>query len=122
MIFGLGVHKRVNDLKSIIEDVNKSEIVSKKVIEKVIEMIGQEEWHDLYDEYNDTRTTTGEVVITLRSLDQENNLLRAQNKKMINCWNCEHYNTGSTTCLKGKPHNSGGCLKDWVFRNDRRKM
>lgn len=122
MIFGLGVHKRVNDLKSIIEDVNKSEIVSKKVIEKVIEMIGQEEWHDLYDEYNNTVTTTGEVVITLRSLDQENNLLRAQNEKMINCWNCEHYNTGSTTCLKGKPHNSGGCLKDWAFRNDRRKM
>ena len=74
----------MNDIKSIIEDVNKSEIVSKKVIEKIMEMIGQEEWHDLYDEYNDTVTTTGEVVITLRSLDQENNLLRAQNEKMLN--------------------------------------
>ena len=84
MTFGLGVCERMNDIKSIIEDVNKSEIVSKKVIEKIMEMIGQEEWHDLYDEYNDTVTTTGEVVITLRSLDQENNLLRAQNEKMLN--------------------------------------
>ena len=57
-----------------------------------------------------------------QELEEENKQLKQQIKMMENCWNCEHYNTGSTTCLKGKPHNSGGCLKDWVFRNDRRKM
>lgn len=112
----------MNDIKSIIEDINKSEIVSKKVIEKIIEKIGQEEWHDLYDEYNDTVTTTGEVVIALRSLDQENNLLKTQIEKMKNCWNCEYYNAGETTCLKGKPHNSGGCFKDWILRTDKKTI
>lgn len=109
----------MNDLKSIIEDVNKSDIISKKVIEKVIEKIGWEEWQDLYEEYTDIRTTTGEVVITLRnseSLEQENEQLKQQIEKMINCWNCAHYKVGDTTCFKGKPHNSSGCLKDWVLR------
>lgn len=49
-------------------------------------------------------------------------LIKWQNaiiEKMINCWNCKHYKVGDTTCLKGKPHNSGGCFKDWEFRNDR---
>lgn len=106
----------MNDLKSIIEDVNKSDIISKKVIEKVIEKIGWEEWQDLYDVYTDTRTTTGEVVITLRNLGLENERLEAQIGKMTNCWNCANYKVGATTCLKGKPHNSGGCLKDWVLK------
>lgn len=39
--------------------------------------------------------------------------LKAQIEKMKNCWNCKYYNVGDTTCLKGKPHNSGGCFKDW---------
>lgn len=34
---------RMNDLRSIIEDVNKSDIISNKVIKKIIEKIGQEE-------------------------------------------------------------------------------
>lgn len=106
----------MNDLKNIIEDVNKNDIVSKKVIEKIIEKIGQEEWHKLYDKYNDTITTTGEVVIALLNLNQENNLLKTQIEKMKNCWNCE------TTCLKGKPHNSGGCFKDWVLRTERKTI
>lgn len=106
----------MNDLKNIIEDVNKSDIISKKVIEKVIEILGQEEWQDLCDNYNDTVTTIGEVVIAMCSLDQENNLLKTQNEKMMNCWNCAHYKVGETTCLKGKPHNSGGCIKDWELR------
>lgn len=106
----------MNDLKSIIEDVNKSDVISKKVIEKVIEKIGWEEWQDLYDEYTDTRTTTGEVVITLRNLEIDIEQLESQIKKMINCWNCANYKVGDTTCLKGKPHNSAGCLKDWVLR------
>ena len=75
----------MNDLKSIIEDVNKSEIISKKVIDKVIEKIGWEEWQDLHDDYNDTRTTAGEIVITLRSLGLENERLEAQIGKMANC-------------------------------------
>lgn len=106
----------MNDLKSIIEDVNRSDVISKKIIEKVIEKIGWEEWQDLYDEYNDIRTTTGEVVITLRNLKLDIEQLELQIEKMINCWNCEHYNVGGTTCLKGKPHNSGGCFKDWVLK------
>lgn len=79
----------MNDFKDIIEDVNKSEIVSKKIIEKVIEKIGYEEWQDLYDEYNDTITTTGEVVITLRSLELENERLEHQIEKMKCCHSCE---------------------------------
>ena len=37
----------MNDIKGIIEDVEKSDLVSNKVIKKVIEIIGQEEWNDV---------------------------------------------------------------------------
>ena len=36
-----------------------------------------------------------------------------QTEKMICCSICKHYKKGDTTCLKDKPHNSGGCFKDW---------
>ena len=65
----------MNDLKGIIEDCNKSDLVSKKVIKKVIEIIGQEEWNDLHDEHSDICTTMGELVITLEGipdLEKEN--------------------------------------------------
>lgn len=81
----------MNDLKSIIEDVNKSDIVSKKVIEKIIEKIGQEEWHELHDKYSDIITTTGEVVIALRNLGLENEQLKAQIEKMKCCHSCESH-------------------------------
>lgn len=61
----------MNDIKGIIEDVEKGELVSKKVIDKVRELIGQEEWNDLFDEENDVITTTGELIITLKSLSDE---------------------------------------------------
>jgi len=49
------------------------------VIEKIIEKIGQEEWQELYDKYNDVVTTTGEVVIALRNLELENEQLEIDN-------------------------------------------
>lgn len=82
----------MNDLKNIIEDVNKSEFVSNKVIKKIIEIIGQEKWHELHDEYNDVITTTGELAICLRSLEdleQENEQLKAQVEKMKCCYLCK---------------------------------
>lgn len=51
--------------------------------------------------------------IYIKELDQENEQLKAQIEEMKNCWNCKYYNVGETICLKGKPHNSGGCFKDW---------
>lgn len=65
----------MNDIKGIIEDVEKSSLVSDKVIKKVIEIIGQEEWNDIHDEEDDTCTTTGELIITLKGiaeLEKEN--------------------------------------------------
>lgn len=65
----------MNDLKGIIEDCNKSDLVSKKVIKKVIEIIGQEKWNDLHDEHSDICTTMGELIITLEGipdLEKEN--------------------------------------------------
>lgn len=81
----------MNDLKSIIEDVNKSDIIADKVIEKIIEKIGQEEWHLLHDEYSNIITTTGEVAISLRNLmytEKENEQLKENiknaRKKLFN--------------------------------------
>ena len=69
----------MNDLKGIIEDCNKSDLVSDRVIKKVIEIIGQEEWQILHDENNDVCTTMGELIITLKGiaeLEKENAELR----------------------------------------------
>lgn len=52
----------------------------------------------------------------IAELEKENKQLKAQIEKMKNCWNCKYYNVGDTTCLKGKPHNSGGCFKDWELK------
>ena len=71
----------MNDLKGIIEDCNKSDLVSDKVIKKVIEIIGQEEWQILHDENNDVCTTMGELIITLKGiteLENENAELKRQ--------------------------------------------
>lgn len=72
----------MNDLKGIIEDCNKSDLVSDKIIKKIIEIIGQEEWQDLHDDNNDICTTMGELIITLNrvaDLDKENEELKADN-------------------------------------------
>lgn len=55
----------MNDIKSIIEDCHKSDLVSKKVIRKIIEIIGQERWQELYDEESDICTTMGELIVAL---------------------------------------------------------
>ena len=71
----MGDERKMNDLKGIIEDCNKSDLVSDKIIKKVIEIIGQEEWQDLHDENNDICTTMGELIITLKriaELEKEN--------------------------------------------------
>lgn len=69
----------MNDLKGIIEDCNKSDLVSKEAIKKVIEIIGQEEWNDLYDGYSNICTTMGELIITLKGIadiEKENKELK----------------------------------------------
>ena len=75
----------MNDIKGIIEDVEKSSLVSDKVIKNVIEIIGQEKWQDINDEKSDICTTTGELVITLKripELEKENAELKDDNKVM----------------------------------------
>ena len=77
----------MNDLKGIIEDCNKSDLVSDKVIKKVIEIIGQEEWQNIHDEKSDICTTTGELIITLKGLvelEKEN----AELKEKLKPENC----------------------------------
>ena len=65
----------MNDIKGIIEDVEKSNLVSNKVIKKVIKIIGQKEWNNINDEEYDICTTTGELLVTLQgiaALEKEN--------------------------------------------------
>ena len=71
----------MNDITSIIEDCYKSDIVSDRVIKKVIEIIGQKKWQILHDENNDICTTMGELIITLdriTDLEKENAELKAR--------------------------------------------
>ena len=89
----------MNDIRGIIEDVEKSNLVSDKVIKKVIKIIGQEEWNNIHDEESDICTTTGELIITLKGiaeLEKEKcellGLIQAKDKlieKMKCCKNCE---------------------------------
>lgn len=74
----------MNTLEGIIEDVEKSDLVSKKVIDKVIELIGQEKWQELNDKEGNTITTTGELLITLKEIPY----LEKQIEKMKCCGNC----------------------------------
>ena len=70
----------MNDIKGIIEDVEKSSLVSDKVIKSVIEIIGQEKWQDFNDEKSDICTTEGELIITLKripDLEEENAKLKS---------------------------------------------
>ena len=63
----------MNDIKGIIEDVEKSNLVSNKVIKKVIKIIGQKEWNNIHNEESDICTTTEEVddCILIREDDGE---------------------------------------------------
>lgn len=90
----------MNDLKGIIEDVNKSDLVSKNVLEEIIRLIGQETWQSLNDIHSDIITTSGEVAITLRNLErleEENKQLKQSNwellekiEEMKGCFNCKN--------------------------------
>ena len=89
----------MNDIKGIIEDVEKSNLVSDKVIKKVIKIIGQEEFNNIYVEESDICTTTGELIITLKGIAELEKqkcellgLIQAKDKlieKMKRCKNCE---------------------------------
>ena len=71
----------MNDIKGIIEDCYKSDLVSDRVIKKVVEIIGQGEWQNLHDENSDICTTMGELIITLeRFADLEKENAELQNK------------------------------------------
>ena len=78
----------MNDIKGIIEDVEKSSLVSDKVIKKVIEIIGQEKWNDIHDEESDICTTTGELIITLKGIaDLEKELKEYKNGNFVQTTN-----------------------------------
>ena len=80
----------MNDIKGIIEDVEKSNLVSNKVIKKVIKIIGQKEWNNIYDEEYDICTTTGELLITLQGiaeLEKENAELKDKLEVVISVGN-----------------------------------
>ena len=98
----------MNDLKGIIEDCNKSDLVSKKVIKKVIEIIGQEEWQILHDENNDICTTMGELIITLDGINE----LEQQIGKMKCHANCKHQNDDSFKHMGGW----FGCCEHWEMK------
>ena len=75
----------MNDIKGIIEDCYKSDLVSDNVIKKVIEIIGQVEWQRLHDENNDICTTMGKLIITLdriEDLEKENAELKDKLNKI----------------------------------------
>ena len=61
----------MNSIDGIISDVNKSSLVSDKVINEVINIIGQEKWNDLHDDFSDICTTTGELLISLKSYKEQ---------------------------------------------------
>ena len=80
----MGDKRKMNDLKGIIEDCNKGDLVSNKIIKKIIKIIGQEEWQILHDENNDICTTMGELIITLKGivdLEKENAELKVRVEK-----------------------------------------
>ena len=92
----------MNDIKGIIEDVEKSSLVSDKVIKKVIKIIGQEEWNNIHDEESDICTTTGEFIITLKGiaeLEKENAELQEKISVLLSCKNCPE-NKGGWGCEK----------------------
>ena len=66
----------MNSIGGIISDVSKSNLISDKVINEVINIIGQEKWQELHDNFSDICTTTGELLISLKSYrDQENSAM-----------------------------------------------
>lgn len=97
----------MNTLEGIIKDVEKSDLVSDKVIKKVRELIGQEKWQELHDEESDIITTTGELLITLKRIPN----LEAQIEKMKCCGNCN-----KMFCNEQDKKECGYNYKHWELR------
>lgn len=57
------------DKEDLIEQLHRCEIVSDKFIKKIKEIVGEEEFQELFDEYNDIYFTMGELIITLKDED-----------------------------------------------------
>ena len=108
----------MNDLKGIIEDVEKSDLVSDKVIKKVIEIIGQEKWQDINDEKSDICTTTGELIITLKcipELEKEN----AELKETLKTYNgCGDWDNDFHTCRVYLQHEE---LQEYIMQLEQAK-
>ena len=105
----------MNDIKGIIEDVEKSNLVSNKVIKKVAEIIGQEKWNDIYDEENDICTTTGELIITLKGIAE----LESQINKMKCCGNCKHFDFNEPNyCHKGVYREKQYVCSKWEIKEN----
>lgn len=103
----------MNSLKGIRDDIEKSTLISKKVLGKIVELIGETTYQLLEDEYSDIITTTGEVAIcldSLENLEKENEQLKQVIAKvktcpMLICHNCQQ------DCIVNTEYN-----KDW-FKN-----
>ena len=118
-----GDKKKMNDIKGIIEDVEKSSLVSNKVIKKAIKIIGQEEWNNIYDEESDICTTTGELIITLKGiaeLEKENVEMKKQLTKakeqieqMKCCENCRYYSRTYGHCYSYDSYQNCKSLSNW---------
>lgn len=113
----------MNDIKGIIEDVEKSDLVSDKVIKKIVEIIGQEKWQEINDEKSDICTTTGELIITLKGipdLEKENAELKDDNKVMADNYSkMEQKFYDNLTKAKEHIQTLISCLIDWVQEGDK---
>lgn len=81
----------MNSLKGIRDDLEKSTLISEKVLGKIVELIGENTYRLLEDEHSDIITTTGELAICLRSLEileKENEQLKAKLRAIKTC----HFN------------------------------
>ena len=84
----------MNSLKGIRDDIEKSTLISKKVLGKIVELIGENTYQLLKNEHSDIMTTTGELAICLRSLEgleKENEQLKQKIERMKNHENCKHH-------------------------------
>lgn len=74
----------MNSLKGIRDDIEKSTLISEKVLGKIVELIGENTYQLLKNEHSDIMTTSGELAICLRSLEdleKENEQLKQENKR-----------------------------------------
>lgn len=77
--------------EDLIEQLNRSTIVSNAVIKKVIEIIGQEKWQELEDSYSDIFCTSGELISVVRNEDisSKDQLTYLSNNKELILESCQ---------------------------------